>query len=70
MVADGSANFYGSTVHGGVDGEGTIYQFAPNQKSRDDNMMLLGIQATKKQSASPARRFTRPAKSLTACSVC
>jgi uncharacterized repeat protein (TIGR03803 family) len=36
MVADGSGNFYGVTVHGGVDGEGAIYQFTPNQKSRDD----------------------------------
>jgi len=67
MVADGSGNFYGATVHGGVDGEGTIYQFTPNQKSRDS---LLGIQATKRYSALPALRFRHPAKSLTGCSVC
>ena len=32
MVADGSGNFYGATVHGGADGEGAIYKFTPNQK--------------------------------------
>ena len=32
MVADGFGNFYGATVHGGTDGEGAIYKFAPNQK--------------------------------------
>jgi uncharacterized repeat protein (TIGR03803 family) len=29
MVADAQGNFYGSTVHGGVDNEGSIYQFRP-----------------------------------------
>jgi uncharacterized repeat protein (TIGR03803 family) len=29
MVADGSGNFYGATVHGGADDEGAIYQFTP-----------------------------------------
>src|SRR5437899_840401 len=47
MVADGSGNFYGATVHGGVDGEGAIYKFTPNQKSRDDKVMSLGPQADK-----------------------
>jgi hypothetical protein len=48
MVADGSGNFYGATVHSGVDGEGAIYKFTPNQKSRDDPVILLGTQAHKK----------------------
>jgi uncharacterized repeat protein (TIGR03803 family) len=48
MVADAAGNFYGATVHGGVDGEGAIYKFTPNQKSRDDEVMLLGTQANKK----------------------
>ena len=47
MVADGSGNFYGATVHGGVDGEGAIYKFTPNQKSRDDAVRSLGTQAHK-----------------------
>ena len=29
MVADGSGNFYGATVHGGADDEGSVYQFTP-----------------------------------------
>jgi uncharacterized repeat protein (TIGR03803 family) len=29
MVADRAGNFYGTTVHGGADGEGAIYQFIP-----------------------------------------
>jgi uncharacterized repeat protein (TIGR03803 family) len=29
MVADQSGNFYGTTVHGGDDGEGAIYEFTP-----------------------------------------
>jgi len=33
MVADGSGNFYGATVHGGADGEGAIYEFTPNPKN-------------------------------------
>jgi hypothetical protein len=48
MVADGSGNFYGATVHGGVDGEEAIYKFTPNQRFRDDKVMLLGIEANKK----------------------
>jgi uncharacterized repeat protein (TIGR03803 family) len=48
MVADGSGNFYGATVHGDVDGEGAIYKFTPNQKSADDAVMSLGTQAHKK----------------------
>lgn len=48
MVADGSGNFYGATVHGGVDGEGAIYKFTSNQKSADDAVMSLGTQAHKK----------------------
>jgi sugar lactone lactonase YvrE len=36
MVADAAGNVYGATAHGGVDGEGAIYQFTPNQKSLDD----------------------------------
>jgi uncharacterized repeat protein (TIGR03803 family) len=48
MVAAAAGNFYGATVHGGADGEGAIYKFTPNQKSRDDKVMLLGTQANKK----------------------
>jgi uncharacterized repeat protein (TIGR03803 family) len=29
MVADGAGNFYGATVHGGADDEGSIYKFTP-----------------------------------------
>ncbi|MDQ3413633.1 MAG: hypothetical protein M3480_01435, partial [Verrucomicrobiota bacterium] len=29
MVGDGAGNFYGATVHGGDDGDGTIYKFTP-----------------------------------------
>jgi uncharacterized repeat protein (TIGR03803 family) len=29
LVADGQGNFYGATVHGGADNEGSIYQFTP-----------------------------------------
>jgi uncharacterized repeat protein (TIGR03803 family) len=29
MVSDGAGNYYGTTVHGGDDGEGAIYQFTP-----------------------------------------
>jgi uncharacterized repeat protein (TIGR03803 family) len=29
MVADTAGNFYGATVHGGVDDEGSVYQFTP-----------------------------------------
>src|SRR4029453_979718 len=29
MVADSSGHFYGTTVHGGADGEGSIYEFTP-----------------------------------------
>ena len=29
MVADSAGNFYGATVHGGTDGEGSIYKFTP-----------------------------------------
>jgi uncharacterized repeat protein (TIGR03803 family) len=29
MVADGSGSFYGATVHGGIDDEGSVYQFTP-----------------------------------------
>ena len=29
MVIDGFGNFYGATVHGGVDDDGAIYQFTP-----------------------------------------
>jgi uncharacterized repeat protein (TIGR03803 family) len=29
LVADSAGNFYGATVHGGVDAEGAIYQFRP-----------------------------------------
>jgi uncharacterized repeat protein (TIGR03803 family) len=47
MVTDGSGNFYGATVHGGADGEGAIYKFTPNQKSRDNAVMSLGTQAHK-----------------------
>ena len=48
MVADAAGNFYGATVHGGGDGEGAIYKFTPNQKSRGDKVMLLRAQANKK----------------------
>src|SRR6266550_670370 len=47
MVADGLGNFYGATVHGGTDGEGAIYKFTPNQKSRDDAGMSLRNEAHK-----------------------
>ena len=47
MVADGLGNFYGATVHGGADGEGAIYKFTPNQKSRDDAGISLRTQADK-----------------------
>src|SRR5207237_9073757 len=47
MVADGLGNFYGATVHGGADGEGAIYKFTPNQKSRYDAGMSLRTQADK-----------------------
>lgn len=30
MVGDGSGNFYGATVHGGLTNDGTIYKFSPN----------------------------------------
>jgi uncharacterized repeat protein (TIGR03803 family) len=29
MASDRAGNFYGTTVHGGDDGEGAIYQFTP-----------------------------------------
>jgi uncharacterized repeat protein (TIGR03803 family) len=29
LVADGAGNFYGATVHGGTDDEGSIYEFTP-----------------------------------------
>jgi uncharacterized repeat protein (TIGR03803 family) len=29
MAADSAGNFYGTTVHGGADGEGAIYEFTP-----------------------------------------
>lgn len=29
MVGDGLGNYFGATVHGGADGEGSIYQFTP-----------------------------------------
>ena len=29
MVGDGIGTFYGATVHGGIDGDGTIYKFTP-----------------------------------------
>jgi uncharacterized repeat protein (TIGR03803 family) len=29
MVADTAGNFYGATVHGGADDEGSVYQFTP-----------------------------------------
>ena len=29
MVADSAGNFFGSTVSGGADDEGSIYQFTP-----------------------------------------
>jgi uncharacterized repeat protein (TIGR03803 family) len=29
MAGDGLGNFFGATVHGGVDGEGSIYEFTP-----------------------------------------
>jgi uncharacterized repeat protein (TIGR03803 family) len=29
LVKDASGNFYGATVHGGVDNEGAVYQFIP-----------------------------------------
>jgi uncharacterized repeat protein (TIGR03803 family) len=29
MVSDSAGNFYGATVHGGVDDEGAIYKFTP-----------------------------------------
>jgi uncharacterized repeat protein (TIGR03803 family) len=29
MVGDGLGNFYGATVHGGADDEGSVYQFTP-----------------------------------------
>ena len=29
MIGDGKGNFFGATVHGGPDNEGTVYQFTP-----------------------------------------
>jgi uncharacterized repeat protein (TIGR03803 family) len=29
MVVDPFGNFYGATVHGGADDDGSIYQFTP-----------------------------------------
>jgi uncharacterized repeat protein (TIGR03803 family) len=29
LVSDGAGHFYGATVHGGDDDDGTIYQFTP-----------------------------------------
>jgi uncharacterized repeat protein (TIGR03803 family) len=28
-VSDGLGNYYGSTVHGGADNEGSVYEFTP-----------------------------------------
>jgi uncharacterized repeat protein (TIGR03803 family) len=29
LVGDSAGNFYGATVHGGADNDGSIYQFRP-----------------------------------------